>query len=155
MKKRQKVTVFILWKILNVKYMVQTRKAFELYKPHPIKPCKLCAIATPCTIVSKKCLPFLNSKNVGKMFGKSVYILSIFVFVKFSTFSKIKNGKNREIVKHFWYDNFIDNILSFGPHMNPTNLYWMTLKEIYIFGHVGLQIQGGILHSKIMFFAKI
>ena len=101
-----------------------------------------------------KCRPFLNSKNVGKLFGKSVFILSIFVFVKFSTFSKIKNGKNREIVKHFWYDNFIDNILNFGPHMNLTNLYWITLKEIYIFGHIGLQMQGGILHSKIMFFCQ-
>ena len=101
-----------------------------------------------------KCWPFLNSKSVGKLFGKSVFILSIFVFVKFSTFSKIKNGKNCEIVKHFWYNNFIDNILSFGPHMNPTNLYWMTLKEIYIFGHIGLQMQGGILHSKIMFFCQ-
>ena len=101
-----------------------------------------------------KCLPFLNSKNVGKMFGKSVYILSIFVFVKFSTFSKIRNGKNREIVKHFRYNDFINNILSFGSHMNPTNLYWMTLKEIYIFGLIGIQMQGGILHSKIKVFCQ-
>ena len=101
-----------------------------------------------------KCQLFLNSKNVGKMFGKSVYILSIFVFVKFSTFSKIRNGKNREIVKHFRYNDFINNILSFGSHMNPTNLYWMTLKEIYIFSHIALQMQGGILHSKIMVFCQ-
>ena len=38
--------------------------------------------------------------------------------------------------------------------MNPTNLYWMTLKEIYIFSHIALQMQGGILHSKIMVFCQ-
>ena len=114
----------------------------------------LCYCRTLYDSLNIKCRPFLNSKNVGKMFGKSVYILSIFVFVKFSTFSKIRNGKNREIVKHFRYNDFINNILSFGSHMNPTNLYWMTLKEIYIFSHIALQMQGGILHSKIMVFCQ-
>ena len=35
------------------------------------------------------------------MFGESVYILSIFVFIKFSTFSKIKREKNHENVKNY------------------------------------------------------
>ena len=32
--------------------------------------------------------------------------------------------------------------------MKPTNLYLMTLNEIYSIGHIDLQMQGGILHSE-------
>ena len=41
-----------------------------------------------------------------------------------------------------------NNILSFVSHMQPTNLYLVTLNEIYIFNQIGLQMQGGFLHSE-------
>ena len=41
-----------------------------------------------------------------------------------------------------------NNILSFVSHMQPTNLYLVTLTEMYIFGHFGPQMQAGILHSE-------
>ena len=40
--------------------------------------------------------------------------------------------------------------------MKTANLYLLTFNEIYIFGHIGLQIQGDIVHSENQgFFAKI
>ena len=44
--------------------------------------------------------------------------------------------------------NLCNKILIFGSQMKPKNLYLMTLIEIYIFGHFGLQMQAGILHSE-------
>ena len=41
-----------------------------------------------------------------------------------------------------------NNILSFVSHMQPTSLYLVTLNEIYIFNQIGLQMQGGFLHSE-------
>ena len=52
--------------------------------------------------------------------------------------------------------NLCNKILIFGSQMKPTNLYLMTLIEIYIFGHFGPQIQAGIFQPEIMgYFAKI
>ena len=41
----------------------------------------------------------MNSKNVGKMFGESVFIFLLFVFLKISYSFKTKSGKNQENVK--------------------------------------------------------
>ena len=95
-----------------------------------------------------RCPLFLDSKNVGKRFGESVYIFSILIFAKFNTFCKIKRWKSRENVKNGITIIVCNNILSFGSHMKPTNLYLMTLNEIHILSHIGLQKQGGIQHSK-------
>ena len=52
--------------------------------------------------------------------------------------------------------NLCNKILSLGSYMKPTNLYLVTLTEIYILGHFGPQMQAGILHSENMgYFAKI
>ena len=59
-------------------------------KADPIKPRNL------------RCQPFLNSKNVGKTFGESVYIFVIFVFVKFSTWT-LYQRKNIEIFQNGIY----------------------------------------------------
>ena len=49
-----------------------------------------------------------------------------------------------------------NNILSFVSHMQPTSLNLVTLNEIYIFNQIGLQMQGGFLHSENHgFFSKI
>ena len=71
----------------------------KMSKANPIKPCKLCDVTVaPCTTIAIKDVRLLNSKNDRKRFGESVYILSIFVFDKFSTFFEIKLGKSRKNV---------------------------------------------------------
>ena len=87
-----------------------------------------------CTLyesTSIRCPLFLDSKNIGKMFGESVFILSILVFAKFNTFCKIKWYKSREKYFEFWV-----------PYEANQPIFLMTLNEIYILSHIELQKQG-------------